>query len=276
MRRVNNKKDDLYPTVLTIGGSDSGGGAGIQADLRAFYYFKVFGTSVITAVTAQNPNIVADIHPVPIKNLKSQLISVLSAFSVSHIKIGMLFSVEIIEVITEILSEYSNSVKLIVDPLMISTSGRPLLEKNAVQILKNLLIPMADIITPNLPEAHILAEINPEEDISSEKLAEILTKKYDTAVLLTGGHSKEQIEKVIDILCFEDSLYSISNPRIKNCRTTHGTGCSVSAALTACLANGMSPYEAAEKAVQYVRMSLKNTIKIGENAHALWPCKPKK
>ena len=144
----------LYPAALTIAGSDSGGGAGIQADLRTFHYFRVFGTSAITAVTFQNPLEVAGIEPVSPEGVRAQIRTVRKGIDIAAVKTGMLFSAEIIEAAADALSGFTGP--LVVDPVMISTSGRNLLREDAVEALKNTLLPKAAWITPNLPEAEAL------------------------------------------------------------------------------------------------------------------------
>ncbi|MCP4155253.1 MAG: hydroxymethylpyrimidine/phosphomethylpyrimidine kinase, partial [bacterium] len=175
-------------TALTIAGSDPGGGAGIQADLKTFASLEVYGTSVITAVTAQNLTHYVDTHPVPPGFVKKQLLAILDystgGFPVKAIKTGMLFSPEIIESIAEILESYPH-IPLVIDPVLISTTGSALLKKKALGLLKNKLFPLAALITPNIPEAESLCDI---ANGDQQEMAGLLFEKFNVPFLVKGGH----------------------------------------------------------------------------------------
>ena len=174
--------------VLTIAGSDSGGGAGIQADLKTFQMRGVFGTSVITAVTAQNTLGVFDIHPIPLKTIQAQLEAVKNDFQIASCKIGMLGNAEIIEYVADFLADKPFGA-LVLDPVMIAKGGAPLLQQQAVSVLSQKLLPLADVITPNIPEAEALTGIAIVDDISIQQAAKALQKQGAKNVIIKGGHS---------------------------------------------------------------------------------------
>lgn len=252
--------DDKIPVALSIAGSDSGGGAGIQADIRVFSSLRVFPTTVITALTAQNPNEVRDVVGISGDFVVAQLQAVLDVFDVKAIKTGMLYGAEIIENICSIFSSpdfRKRNIPIVVDPVMISTSGAKLVSSEAIEIYKNQLLPLATVITPNIDEAEVLLDIpgiKITEDNQIEQ-ANYLEQKYNCAVLLKGGHLQG---------CPTDILIEGNAPpfikrheRIKNI-CTHGTGCSLSAAITAFLAKGMSLQEAVEEGLSFLQETLKN------------------
>ena len=257
------------PCVLTIAGSDSGGGAGIQADLRTFYAFRVYGSSVISAVTAQNPDKVSKVDVLSVESVKAQLESVLGSFPVRFAKTGMLANSGIIDCVAESIQEYDLS--LIVDPVMVSTSGAKLLEDSAIKVMQEKLFPLAEWITPNIPEAELLSG----RVLSGEKAlleaAEFLCKKYKCNVLLKSGHAISS-GVVTDIVCCEGELFTLSSPVAEvDGNTAHGTGCTLSAALTASLASGRSWQEALTEAKSFVYGSLCENRKIRERLFQMYP-----
>lgn len=254
--------------ALSIAGSDSGGGAGIQADLAAFAYFDVTGTTAITAVTAQNPLEVTAVAPVPPSCVAAQIRAVLDCFDVRAAKTGMLFNTEIIVTVAEILREYS-PFPLVVDPVMVATSGARLLETDAVKALQNVIFPLSALITPNMAEACLLAG---RKDIRGlEEACEVcreLAERYGVPVLLKGGHDEGQTSS--DVLWHAACATIFEAPRVHTA-TSHGTGCSLSSALAACLARGYDLCEAVAQAKAYVLGRLRSIRQAGEGIWVLAP-----
>lgn len=241
------------PVALTIAGSDSGGGAGIQADLKTFTGLGVFGTSAITCITAQNPDAVTGIEAISPKLIVAQIKAVTTGFPVAATKTGMLFSSDIIHTVAKTLKTVESG-PLVVDPVMVATSGARLLKQDAIQTLFRELLPLATVITPNLNEAEILAgcRIKTLKDLKAAAL--VISKRFGTACLAKGGHLEGN--KVVDVLCMESELTLYTAPRIR-LRGTHGTGCTFSAALTAALAKGEDLHEAVAIAKSFVTQALK-------------------
>ena len=247
------------PIAITIAGSDSGGGAGIQADLKSFSALGVYGGTVITALTAQNTTGVQGIHAVPTDFVAQQMDSVYDDLYVDATKIGMLAHSEIIETVASNLTA-KGAKNIVVDPVMVAESGDPLLETSAVDTLKSTLFPIAHCITPNLHEAaHILNKdiATTLDDMQSQ--AEQIIKLGCDAVLIKGGHFAG--EDATDVLLTADGFEHFSAPRFQT-KNTHGTGCSLSSAITAHLARGYD----LQKSVNYSKTWLTNAIK---NADAL-------
>ena len=245
--------------ALTVAGSDSGAGAGIQADLFAFAANGVYGTSAIAALTAQNPDGVRSIQASEPSFLRDQLEAVCEYYRPSAAKCGMLFNAELIEVAADFF-EKNRSIKLVVDPVMISTSGAVLLKPDAVETLLARLAPLADLITPNLDEAAYILKCEKialsEMDARASELSEMLR----APVLLKGGHL-ENSEELADVLAHSGKLRRYVSERLRGVNS-HGSGCTLSAAIAARLALG-EPLEAAcEKARAYLFDGLKNPIKL--------------
>lgn len=249
------------PVALTVAGSDSGGGAGIQADLKTFTALGVFGTSAITCITAQNPNAVTGIEAVSPKLIAAQIKAVASSFPVAAIKTGMLFSAEVIHVVAKTLKTV-NCGPLVVDPVMVATSGARLLKLDAMEALFREILPRATVITPNLNEAEILAGCNIKSLKDLQKAALIISKRFGTACLAKGGHLDGG--KVVDVLCVETEFTLYTAPRVR-LRGTHGTGCTFSAALTAALANGKDLHEAVAIAKSFVTQALRQARPTGQH-----------
>jgi hydroxymethylpyrimidine/phosphomethylpyrimidine kinase len=252
----------MTPIALTIAGSDSGGGAGIQADLKTFSALGVYGASVITALTAQNTKGVSAIHDVPADFIAAQIDAVFSDLAVAAVKIGMVSQRAAIETIAAGLERWRQS-KVVLDPVMIAASGDRLLAPDAVDVLKRVLIPRALVITPNLPEAAALldapiAESEAEMRVQGERLLALGSK----AVLVKGGHA-EGAESV-DLLIEPSAITRLAADRIAT-RNTHGTGCTLSSAIAAGLAKGLSLAEAVRAAKTYLTDALAaaERIKIG-------------
>lgn len=239
--------------ALTIAGSDSSGGAGIQADLKTFQAFDVYGMSVVTAITAQNTQSVKAVYALPKDIVRLQIDAIFEDIEVDAVKIGMLFSEEIIEVVSERMLFYKVE-RLVVDPVMVAKSGARLLEKSAEEKFIRLVIPLSFVLTPNIPEAEVISgiEIRDISDVrrSAEKIHRIGAKN----VLIKGGHLQGENSK--DILFDGENFYEFEGERIAT-HNTHGTGCTLSSAITACLARGFDLYNAIEMAKRYVSLAIK-------------------
>lgn len=237
--------------VLSIAGSDSGGGAGIQADIKSVSALGCYAATAITAVTVQNTLGVEAVHPVPIDIIKGQIEAVLSDIGADAVKIGMLHSAEVVLTVAEMLRKYKMK-NVVLDPVMVSTSGHRLIEESAIETLQKELIPLARVITPNIPEAEILlGGVRIEAQDALPEAARKLAYIYNVSVLLKAGHLSD--EKLIDYLYDNETgiLLELPSERIQT-RNTHGTGCTMSSALAALLAKGGSLPEAAKGAKEYV------------------------
>lgn len=267
---------DQTVIALTIAGSDSSGGAGIQADLKTFSALGVYGASAITALTAQNTLTVDEVMVVPPEFVLAQMRAVASDLNVGAIKIGMLATRDVIEAVAEGLEDFP-SVPVVLDPVMVATSGDRLLDDDGVDLLRSTLLPRADIITPNLREAAVLLG---EPDESRERMmtgrAERLHALGARAVLLTGGES--DAETALDIFVDKRGVQRIDAPRVAT-KNTHGTGCTLSSAIAAELAKGASLDRAVKMAKLYVTAAIMaaDEIAVGKGKgpvhhfHALWP-----
>ena len=245
-----------YPRVLTIAGSDSGGGAGIQADIKAISATGSYAASAITAVTVQNTLGVRDVLAVPVSILAAQIDAVLSDIGADAIKTGMLHSAEVVLCVADKIREYGVR-NVVVDPVMISTSGHRLIEESAVKVLQQELIPLASIITPNIPEAEILCG----EKICSEKellrIARKLSGESGVSVLLKAGHLESETSRDVFYNAAKDSCIFLDAPRIQT-PNTHGTGCTLSSALASFLAQGYEQDEAVRAAKDYIRGAIES------------------
>ncbi len=252
------------PITLSIAGSDSGGGAGIQADLKTFSALDTFGTTAITCLTAQNPDGVSAILEVTPKFVEDQMEAILKFFPVSACKTGMLYSNKIIDSVLKVLNNYPNLL-LVVDPVMIATSGAKLLQDDAIENIKTNLLPRATIITPNLDEASLLLgkEIKYEEEM--EPAIHMLFEKFKVPILLKGGHLLHA-KSAIDLLFDGISVYRYEKLYQRN-RNTHGSGCTFSSAITAFLAHGETLPSAVGKAKEYIHLALEYAIETGDTNH---------
>ncbi len=267
------------PVVLTIAGSDSGGGAGIQADLKSFSANRVYGASVITALTAQNTLGVTAIHDVPTNFITAQMDSVFSDLDVRAVKIGMLANSAIIETVAAGLARWK-AANVVVDPVMVTTSGDPLIRDAAVETLKNILFPMADLVTPNLHEAARLTGGKLAANLNEMKgQARAILGMGARAVLIKGGHIpvESDPEESLDLLVTANGEKILSARRIKT-RNTHGTGCSLSSAIAANLANRMAMPEAVKVAKDWLTgaIAASDDLEVGSGSgpvhhfHNLW------
>ncbi len=252
------------PRALTIAGSDSGGGAGIQADLKTFSAFRVFGTSVITAVTAQNSLGVQGVENLPPAFVARQLRSVLEDFGADAAKCGMLSTAPIIEAIAEVLRERPVP-NLVVDPVMVAKSGDPLLRPDARQALITRILPMALVVTPNLPEAEALTGHPVTDRAGMEEAARRIRALGPRHVLVKGGHLKGD---AVDLLWDGRAFQEFSVPRVDS-PNTHGTGCTLSAAIAAGLALGQSLPDAVARAKAYVTAAIREGFQAGRGVGQL-------
>lgn len=249
--------------ALSIAGSDSSGGAGIQADLKAFSALGVYGASVITAVTAQNTQAVTAVHEIPTDIILAQIVAVLDDLNVGAIKIGMLSSSEIIETVCEGLQ--ASLIPVVLDPVMVAKSGDLLLKQNAVECLRSLIMPKAALITPNLPEAATLLRCDPAADESGmQSQGEALLELGAKAVLMKGGHAKGS--ECVDFLITRDAApvrFQASRIQTSN---THGTGCTLSASIAAGIAGGASLVDAVTAAHDYLNQAIQSAhrLRVGQ------------
>lgn len=245
-------------TALTIAGSDSGGGAGIQADLKAFAANGVFGMSVITAVTAQNTQEVRSVQNIDHSIITDQIEAVFDDIHVDAVKIGMLSTGEIVRTVTQTLLLYSPA-QLVLDPVMVSKGGHHLLQMDAIEALKSEMFPLAAIVTPNIPEAEVLTGIRicNEEDMQNAcvKIKELGCK----TVLLKGGHFEGPSN---DLFYDGEQFQWIPGERIVT-KNTHGTGCTLSSAIAANLAKGFSMLEAVKQAKRYITVAIRHSLSLG-------------
>lgn len=248
------------PITLTIAGSDSGGGAGIQADIKAISATGGYACSVITALTAQNTQGVHGIYSIPANFVAEQLDAVFQDLDIKAVKIGMLSDSNIISIIAHKLRQYQPKY-LVVDPVMVATSGDLLLEHNAISTLKEQLLPLADVITPNLPEAAALLDCaQPKTEEDMEAMIEQLRQLGAHSVLLKGGHLGNTTNST-DLLILPHDVLRFTTPRIDT-QNTHGTGCTLSAAIASYLAQGYSLTEAVKAAKHYISNAIVHADKL--------------
>jgi hydroxymethylpyrimidine/phosphomethylpyrimidine kinase len=241
------------PVALTIAGSDSGGEAGLQADLKTFALLKVHGTCAVTCVTAQNRDRVARLEPCSPRMVRAQMEAVAAAFPLSAAKTGMLFSAPIVREVAAFFQR-TRSVPLVVDPVIISTSGRRLLQISGVAMLQRKLLPLASLVTPNIAEAEILTgeKIVTLDDMRTA--ARVIRQRFGCAALVKGGHLPGTREAV-DFLCSDEGEWMLSAPRAP-VKGLHGTGCTYSAAITAWLARGRSLEQAVKLAKDHITRTI--------------------
>ncbi len=253
-------------TALTIAGSDSSGGAGIQADIKTMTMNGVYAMSAVTALTAQNTTGVTGIFETTADFLALQLDAVFEDIYPDAVKIGMVSSSGLIEVIADRLEHYAAR-NIVVDPVMVATSGARLIEEEAVEVLRSGLIPLARVITPNIPEAEILSGMSIRDESDMEKAAQCLCEKYGCAALVKGGHS---INDANDVLFGPDEKEPVwfKGRRINN-PNTHGTGCTLSSAIASNLAKGRSLTESVECAKDYLSKALEAMLDLGKGSGPL-------
>jgi hydroxymethylpyrimidine/phosphomethylpyrimidine kinase len=254
------------PVALTIAGSDSGGGAGIQADLKTFAVLGVHGTAAVTAITAQNTLGVTEILEVPPSLVREQIKVVVEDIGVQAAKTGMLSSPDIIEAVATAIEEHGLR-SLVVDPVMVAKGGARLLRDDAVASLRGRLVPLAMIITPNLPEAEVLLERRIATLAERRDAARDLVTMGARAAVVKGGHSADD---ATDVFCDGSRIVELPGRRIETAHT-HGSGCVFSAAITACLARGAEPLEAVREAKEFITQAIAGALEIG---HGHGPVNP--
>lgn len=248
-------------TALTIAGSDSSGGAGIQADLKAFSAHGVYGMSVITAITAQNTLGVRSVQNVDLPIITDQLAAIFEDITVDSVKIGMLANADVIQTVVASLEKYEPSY-IVLDPVMIAKSGSHLLEDAAVHALKTQLLPLSTLVTPNIPEAERLTGMDITTVAEMEMACQKLKKSGVQYVLVKGGHMEGD---AMDVLYDGETFHHFSAPRIHT-KNTHGTGCTLSSAIAANLSLGYPMVEAVERAKKYITTAIEHSLDIG-NGH---------
>ena len=247
------------PVAMSIAGSDSGGGAGIEADLKTFAAFNVHGTVAITAITAQNTMGVYGIGDVDLDLIGKQIDSVVQDIGVDAAKTGMLHRIEVIELVARKVKEYG--FPLVVDPVMVAKSGARLLKKEAEEALIKYLIPVAKVVTPNAMEAEVLSGTKVSTVDEMKEAARRIASLGCEAVVVKGGHAGPK-EKALDILYYKERFFEVEGERFDT-KTTHGTGCGFSAAITACLAKGLDVVEAVMRAKEFIRYAVEFGINVG-------------
>jgi len=239
--------------VLVIAGSDSGGGAGIQADIKSITALGAFAATAITALTAQNTEGVHGVLPIPTGFLRQQIQVVLRDIGADALKTGMLHDRPTIEAVAEEIAAEAPGVPLVADPVMVAKGGHPLLQPDAVGALRSLILPLAAVITPNLPEAAVLTGLDVADEAGMRRAADALLRLGVAAVLLKGGHLAGPV--VVDLLATPAGTIRWESPKIET-RHTHGTGCTLASAIAAGLAQGMPLPEATARARAYVRAAM--------------------
>ena len=253
-------------TALTIAGSDSGGGAGVQADLKTFAFHCVHGTSAITCITAQNTMGVDHVQAINSDLVKAQIEAVITDIKVQAVKTGMLFNQEIILTVSQQIQQWQLN-QLVVDPVMVSRSGVKLIDDQAIANFKNVLIPQALIVTPNRYEAQILGNLSIDSLEDMKQAAQTIHKLGAKFVLVKGGGMKDDLQG-IDVL-FDGQNWQVLRTETIKTQNTHGTGCTLSAAIAANLALGKDPLQAVKEAKNYVTDALKYTLEIGKGTGSL-------
>lgn len=243
-----------YSRVLTIAGSDSGGGAGIQADIKAISAMGCYAASAITAITVQNTIGVQDVHPIPLDILGGQIDAVLSDIGADAIKIGMLHSSDVVNLVADKIERYGIR-NIVLDPVMVSTSGHRLIEESAIETLRSRLVPLARVITPNIPEAEILSGRTIEEEGEFHDAAIRLSNDKSISVFLKAGHLSG--DSLVDYFfnAEDDTMTLLPSKKIRT-PNTHGTGCTLSSALAAALARGEDLTTAAYSAKRYIEKAI--------------------
>lgn len=244
---------------LSIAGSDCSGGAGIQADLKAFSANGTFGMSVITSVVAENTSRVISVFNVPAEEIEKQIDAVFEDIDVAAVKLGMLPTAEIISAVADKLAEYRPKF-IVCDPVMVATSGDPLSEDGTIAVMKEKLFPIIDLLTPNIPEAEAISGIKIKNSDDISKAAEIIMDMGVKNLLIKGGHLADHAN---DYLYTQNEVNIFHSAKIDS-RNTHGTGCTLSSAITADLANGMDMISAVRAAKDYITLAIENSFNVGK------------
>ncbi|MCS7276826.1 MAG: bifunctional hydroxymethylpyrimidine kinase/phosphomethylpyrimidine kinase [Dehalococcoidia bacterium] len=260
---------ERVPIVMTIAGSDSGGGAGIQADLKTFAALGVYGTTAITAITAQNTVGVTAVFELPPDMVAAQIDAIVEDMGADAVKTGMLASSPIIEAVADRLRHHRLS-NVVVDPVMVAKSGHPLLLPEAVDALRRLLLPLATVVTPNLPEAETLVGRALKGEEEMEAAARQIADMGARAVVIKGGHLPG--DEAVDLLYWQGRFYRFASPRLATV-STHGTGCTFASAIAAHLAKGLEVPEAVSRAKDYLTQALRHAYPLGHGhgpVHHFW------
>ncbi|HEY0152015.1 MAG TPA: bifunctional hydroxymethylpyrimidine kinase/phosphomethylpyrimidine kinase [Longimicrobium sp.] len=250
---------ERIPVALTIAGSDSGGGAGIQADLKSFHAFGVFGTSALTAVTVQNTRGVTGVHPIPVDIVRAQIRAVAEDLHPAACKSGMLATAELVRAVAESIREHRLP-HFVLDPVMVASSGDRLLDEDAERTVADELVPLAALVTPNLDEAAILVGAPVDDVDGMRRAAAALVEMGARAALLKGGHLRAS--ELVDVLFDGHDWHEWRRPKLDT-RNTHGTGCTLSAAIAAGLAHGRPLTRAVEDALAYVSRAMQAAPGLG-------------
>ena len=246
--------------LLIIAGSDSGGGAGLQADIKTACAFDVYAMTAVTAVTAQETTGVHAIHAIPASLVREQIACCLSDIGADAIKIGMLGSAATVQLVAEVLERSARNLPIVLDPVLASSSGTPLLESDAVATLKERLFPLVALVTPNTPEAEVLTGVPIHNSADMQKAGERFRALGASAALVTGGHAKG--DPVEDVLVWEQGARSFSSSRIKG-RNTHGTGCTLATGIACGFAAGFNVIESIQRARGFVQQSIRTAPGLG-------------
>lgn len=250
------------PVTLTIAGSDCSGGAGVQADLKTFTTLRTYGTSAITSIVAEHPGRVHSISPVPLSMVIDQIRLIVEAFPIAGIKTGMLYSRPIIAAVSAELRRLAKGVPLVVDPVMVASSGAPLLKKEAVSLLQKELLPLAALVTPNRDEAALLWG-KPIRNLADLRQAGIaLSDKFGVPFLVKGGHLRGK--EAIDLLCCGSTVRVYKTAMIPGANP-HGTGCTLSAAIAASLAKGMKLEQAVAAGKRFITQAVRTRLRLGSH-----------
>ncbi len=265
--------EDFYPIALTIAGSDSSGGAGIQADLRTFAAYGVYGSSIITAITAQSHCEVRKIEKLSEEIIDAQFASIFESLPIKIVKTGMLADEKTVAILAKYLNKYR--VSLIIDPVISSTSGKQLLSDKGIELLKKEIFTKADWITPNIPEAELLLNTQIANIADMKKAALEISNLWKCGCVLKGGHSKENTKEVIDIVAFNNKLFQLSSPKVQidseSKSSGHGTGCTFTSALSAGFAVDYDWKESLKMAKSFVFGSLIDSVELNNNIRAMYP-----
>jgi hydroxymethylpyrimidine/phosphomethylpyrimidine kinase len=253
---INHRLSTSPPVALTIAGSDSSAGAGVQADLKTFSALGVYGLTAVTCVVAETPGKVSRIEPMSAEIVREQIEVLAKSFPIAAIKTGLLCSSEIIAAVARVIVSLTRKIEipLVVDPVMVATSGDPLLRPDAIKLYETKLFPLATLITPNLDEAARLLGEKAQDRPSMERAARALSKKYGASILLKGGHLAGS--KAIDLLFHRGKITEFAAPFVRGA-ATHGTGCTYSAAITAGLVSGLSLEASIKRAKKFVTVAIR-------------------
>ena len=246
------------PVVMTIAGSDCSAGAGLQADLKTFQHFHVHGLTAVTCIVSETANVVRNIMPVPVELLADQIELLLESFSISAIKTGMLYSADHVDIVASILTKYPG-IPLIVDPVMVASTGDLLIHQAAVRAYMEKLLPLASLVTPNIPEAETLLDMRISNLSEMEMGCKEFTQRFQVPVLIKGGHL--EWPECIDMLHSAGQLHKFSAPRLETA-ASHGTGCTLSAAISALIGSGHTLLDAVAAAKSYLNRSLRDSYSI--------------